>query len=66
MKLFQEFQNKSVGDRVRMWADAGTITEVIVDGFHPQGKCTVAYWVAWDDRAPTCVSFDRDGNWIRD
>lgn len=65
MKLYDEFKNKKAGDRVSMWADKGTITQVISDGFHPSGNTMVAYWVKWDDYAPTCVSFDQQGNWKR-
>lgn len=65
MKVFDEFKGKKEGDRVRLWADKGTIESVISDGFHPKGKASVAYWVKWDDRSPSCLTFDRDGNWIR-
>lgn len=65
MKLYDEFKNKKAGDRVTMWADKGTITDVIEDGFNPAGKTAIGFWVTWDDYAPTCVSFDHDGNWIR-
>jgi hypothetical protein len=66
MKLLKEFDGKKAGDRVTMWADRGTIEEVIDSGFHENGRYAVAYWVKWDDYGLTCVSFDRDGNWIRD
>lgn len=62
MKLYDEFKGKKVGDRVNMHADKGTITDVVEDGFHPAGNTAVAYWVKWDDYAPTCVTFDHDGN----
>ncbi len=65
MKLIEEFRGKSVGDRVRMWGDYGTITEIVSDGWPDGSTYDVAYWVEWDDYAPTCVSFDKDGSWIR-
>ena len=65
MKLIQEFNGKKAGDRVNMFCDKGTITEVISDGFHQLGETAVSYWVKWDDYAPSCVSFDHDGNRIR-
>ena len=65
MKLIKEFEGKKAGDRVTMFADKGTIEEIINTGFHPKGRYAVSYWVKWDDYAPTCISFDRSGNLIR-
>lgn len=66
MKLIAEFEGKKAGDRVKMWSDNGTIEEVIDSGFPEKGRYSAAYWVKWDDYAPTCVSFDKEGNLIRD
>lgn len=66
MKLFKEFEGKKVGDRVTMWGDRGTIEEIIDSGFPEKGRCSVAYWVKWDDYGPSCISFDKNGEWLRD
>ena len=65
MKLFEEFKGKKVGDRVNMFCDKGTVMDVVDDGFHPLGKTAISYWVNWDDYAPSCISFDHEGNIIR-
>ena len=65
MKVYDEFKGKKTGDRVRLWCDSGTIEEIVSDGWPSGTKMGIAYWVKWDDYAPTCVSFDAEGNWLR-
>ena len=63
MSQYNELKGKKSGDRVVIGEDHGTV-ESVVTGFAKRERTAIAYWIKWDRYAPTCISFDKQGNRI--